>query len=287
MGYNRAQQRGQLPEYLTGLLGHTQDTFYSREWTDYVELSVWHGVLELEPLLVVQPGSYIRHLTFRDAGCDFVFEVASVEQLLHRIRMEARTRLINELAPKSASLAPQSSQWPPPSPPRPHYVQAAPLVPRSAPNPLPEYIATDFNTLVGNSQMADLLARRWQKANRAHKAGAYLSVILMLGGILEGVLVEKISKKMGVAAQSANLPRDPAGNAKTLQRWTLSQLISVAADCGWLKHSPTQLAAALHNYPRIMHPTEQLKRSLVYPDEQSCKLTWEVVQAAILELATI
>lgn len=147
------------------------------------------------------------------------------------------------------------------------------------------YPAPGFTKLVQDSQLASLLERRWAEANEDFQAGAYLSTLIMLGSILEGVLLDKALTNPAVAQQSSKAPKDRAGQVRPTGEWTLAQLIDVAHECGWLSKGMKDFSDTLREYRNFIHPREQLRNGAYYPDAQLCGVAWEVTQGALADLS--
>ncbi len=146
------------------------------------------------------------------------------------------------------------------------------------------YPVPDLKILVKDSNLADILVQRWEEANLNFQSGAYLSTIFMLGSILEGVLLAKVEQNLKQANQSSESPKDKTGKILLLHQWKFVQLIKVAHDCGWLGKDVQDFSNALRDYRNLIHPREQRSQG-IYPDKGTCKVSWEVVIAALDDLS--
>jgi hypothetical protein len=140
----------------------------------------------------------------------------------------------------------------------------------------------DFESLVKDKTLAGLLRSRLEESRKTRQAGAYLSTIVLLGSILEGVLLEKVMQNPQVAGNANSAPKE---RDKTLSfdKWTLDSLIAVAHECGWLDRETHSYAIVLREYRNLIHPREQIKRSL-YPDADTCDMSEIVVRTALADL---
>lgn len=136
----------------------------------------------------------------------------------------------------------------------------------------------DFVELVQDQNLAEVLAQRWRESLRTFEAEAYLSTIVLLGSILEGVLLDKIQNHPEQANQSKSAPKI------SFCRWTFRDLIVVAHECGWLDRDVKDYSETLRDYRNFIHPREQL-RYQSYPDAGTCKVARTVVEAALDDLA--
>jgi hypothetical protein len=144
------------------------------------------------------------------------------------------------------------------------------------------YTTFDFESLVKDKAFASLLRNRLDESRKTYQAEAYLSTIVLLGSILEGVLLEKVTQNPQVAGNAKSAPKE---RDKTLPfgRWTLDSLITVAHECGWLGRETHSYAIALREYRNLVHPREQIKSGL-YPDSDTCAMSEIAVRAALADL---
>lgn len=147
-----------------------------------------------------------------------------------------------------------------------------------------EFPAPDFGSLVSNPELARILKSRWEEAHAIYKSKAYLSTIIMLGSILEGLLLAKAKDNPRQANTAQSSPKDSSGRVKFFGQWTLDELIHVAYECGWLDKDVKDFSSALRGYRNLVHPNQQLVES-VFPTESTCRISWEVVNAAIAHVS--
>ena len=216
------------------------------------------GVQEVEQYsangLAIQDSIWINILSQRTGVQIYraIVEPQKVRALLERIRNEA-VRKLQETLPNASALR--------------------------SPYPVP-----DFTSIVSGSELANILRLRWEEANQSFQAGAYLSTIIMLGSLLEGVLLAKVEQNPTEARGSINAPRDRSGSVRPFDAWRLVDLITVAHECGWLGREVRDFSQALRNYRNLVHPNEQ-RRQNPSLDVGTCKVSWEVVRAAIDDLS--
>jgi hypothetical protein len=106
----------------------------------------------------------------------------------------------------------------------------------------------------------------------------------MIGSILEGVLLAKVEQNLKQANQSSQSPKDKkTGKVLPLHQWKFVELIKVAHDCGWLGKDVHDFSNALRDYRNLIHAREQRSQG-IYPDKGTCKVSWEVVIAALDDL---
>lgn len=145
--------------------------------------------------------------------------------------------------------------------------------------------APDFSVLTASDpKLAELLLARWQEAQSTHRIGAYLSTIILLGSILEGVALWTVEKNATAAVGSKSAPKGKdSSKAKPITEWKLSELLAVVHERGWLSKEVNDFNEAVRDYRNLVHPREQRKRA-TKPSQQLCNIAFEVVRAAIEEL---
>jgi len=80
-----------------------------------------------------------------------------------------------------------------------------------------------------------IIQARWLEAQRCQHAGAYVAAVVMMGSILEALLLARSSLSPAEAYQAKSAPRDRVGKSVALHDWSLSTLVDVAAERGWIK----------------------------------------------------
>jgi len=162
--------------------------------------------------------------------------------------------------------------------------EKSPGVTSSQPKKQERIAPPNFNKLVDDSDLAQILVMRWEEAQKCVEAKACLSAVIMMGSILEGVLLHKVESNQKGAYTSKSAPKDrKTGEAKKIQEWGLSSLIDVANELGWLQGDVKRFSHALRESRNIIHPYMQ---RLLHeePDEDTCSICWQVVRAAIADL---
>ena len=141
----------------------------------------------------------------------------------------------------------------------------------------------DFDKLTDDSSLALILKSRWREIVNCVDGEAYLAAIILMGSILEGVLLAFTQKYPREANQASSAPKGKNGKIKQFGEWNLSNLINVAHECGWLQLDVKKFSHTLREYRNLVHPWEQRARN-EFPDEDTARICWEVVRAAINDL---
>jgi hypothetical protein len=130
-----------------------------------------------------------------------------------------------------------------------------------------------------------IVQARWIEAQRCQHAKAYLAAVIMMGSILEALLLARCSKCVGDAYQARCAPKDRNGKAIAIPNWTLSNLIDVSVERGWLKQDRGSFSHALRQSRNIVHPYEHARTQSDF-DEGTCKVCWQVLNASVEDLLT-
>ncbi|AZZ10886.1 TPA: hypothetical protein ACKP97_003930 [Pseudomonas aeruginosa] len=132
--------------------------------------------------------------------------------------------------------------------------------------------------------ISEVLGQRIKEIEKCFSAGAYLSVILIAGSTLEGIL-------LGLATQyprhfnSANSsPKDGAGKVQQFHDWTLSAFIDVAYELKLVQHDIQRFSHTLRDFRNYIHPFQQMSSGF-NPREHTAKICLQVLKAAIYEVS--
>jgi len=144
----------------------------------------------------------------------------------------------------------------------------------------------DFYALVQDPTLAEILEKRWLEIQKCLDSDAYLAAIILMGSLLEGMLLSVVTRNPKQANQAAGAPKDAKiGKVKPFGKWTLSDLINVAHECGWLQRDVKDFSHELRDYRNMVHPWHQRAKNF-HPDDDTCKICWDVVRAAIADLTS-
>jgi hypothetical protein len=128
------------------------------------------------------------------------------------------------------------------------------------------------------------MQERWHESEKTQRAGAYLSTIVLLGSILEGILLYKIKANMEQANQSKVAPQKD-GKPKEFSEWTLEKMIAVCHDCGWISKDVRSFSDGLKEYRNFVHPWKQFQNNtLDMPTEKTCKISREIIEIVLDDL---
>lgn len=107
----------------------------------------------------------------------------------------------------------------------------------------------------------------------------------MMGSLLEGLFFAVLQKRPKEANQSSAAPvqRDTR-KIKKFPDWTLSDMIDVAHEQGWIDLDVKRFSHSLRAFGNLIHPYEQVALQ-AFPDAGTCEICWSVVQATVNDLS--
>lgn len=162
---------------------------------------------------------------------------------------------------------------------QPRLREVVPKLPEGEPVEFKREEPPRFGLLVSDSALAGILTSRWNEAQDCVDTGAYLSAVILMGSILEGVLLAKAEKDFTAAKTSSRAPRK-GGAVKSLEKWKLAELINVAHDAKWIQLDVQRFSHALRESRNLVHPHYQRQMEF-HPTEETCAICWEVVKACV------
>lgn len=128
-----------------------------------------------------------------------------------------------------------------------------------------------------------VIDQRWKEAQRCMHADCFTASIILMGSILEAFLLARAMLSAGAASQSPRAPKAKAGQALAIQDWSLSSLIDVAVDIGWIKTDRGKFSHALRESRNVVHPWVEVTTRANF-DLATCRTSWEVLQASVDDL---
>lgn len=132
-------------------------------------------------------------------------------------------------------------------------------------------------------RLEDVLSRRWIDAQKCRHSKCYLAAIILMGSVLEGLLLARVSMDPPSAYRSSRAPKDKTGKQIPYHDWNLSTLIDVAVEVGWLKMDRGKFGHALRESRNIVHPWAEVATNSDF-DEATCATSWEVLKASTNDL---
>jgi hypothetical protein len=135
-----------------------------------------------------------------------------------------------------------------------------------------------------DSSVTDILNKRLIEINKGIQSESPLSVIIMCGSVLEGILLGVATSKMKEFNQSNSSPKNKdTGKVLPFHNWTLSNFIDVAHNIGILGLDVKKFSHSLRDFRNYIHPYEQISSGF-NPDIDTAKISWQVLKAGISDL---
>ena len=143
----------------------------------------------------------------------------------------------------------------------------------------------DFLRLKIEPGLGEILSERWNETQRCFDSGAFLAATILMGTMLEGILLSVLQRFPKEANTSKAAPTNAqSGNVKYFAEWSLSEMINVAHDLGWVDLDVKKFSHSLRDFRNIIHPYQQMILR-AFPDKDTCEISWLVVQAATNDLS--
>lgn len=148
-----------------------------------------------------------------------------------------------------------------------------------------EFTNISLDKLNLDSSITQILNSRLQEINKNINSGAALSVIIMCGSVLEGILLGVATSRMKEFNMSTSSPKNKI-SAKVLpfHEWSLSNFIDVSNNLGFIGLDVKKYSHTLRDFRNYIHPYEQMS-SRFDPDIETAKISWQVLKAAIFDLS--
>ncbi len=147
-----------------------------------------------------------------------------------------------------------------------------------------EFTLPNIDNLPIDSHIIPIIKSRINEAGIAFKHGAHLSVILLCGSTLEGILLGAASKNPVLFNQAKACPKDRDGKVKYFHEWTLSESINVACEVGLLKSDAKKFSHDLRDFRNYIHPYEQERHDFM-PDKHNAEICLQVLKMALASVA--
>lgn len=146
-----------------------------------------------------------------------------------------------------------------------------------------DFISLDFKQLIDDETLSEIMNKRWLEIKQTYASQSYLSTVVLLGSILEGLLYYYVSTNYNTVKSTSSSPKDSSGEIIPFDNWKLNDLINVAHECTWLDDDIKTFNEGLRDYRNLIHPKVQNDK-LIIPDKDTCDICIDVVVAAFNDL---
>lgn len=142
-----------------------------------------------------------------------------------------------------------------------------------------------LNSLKLEGSLITVLQQRLNEIERGFKAKNPLSVVLLCGSTLEGILLGYAVKNTQKFNQTKAAPKHKqTQKVLPIQEWTLSSLIDVSHELGLIDLDIKKHSHALRDFRNYIHPFEQMSSGF-NPTEHTARISFQVLKAAIAQLS--
>ncbi len=153
-----------------------------------------------------------------------------------------------------------------------------------------DFLKTEFKEISIESlnldgAIARILTQRLNEIKKCLNSKAALAAIFLCGSTLEGILLGVALNNKQEFNKSKASPKDNNGKVLEFYEWTLSNLIDVAKDLGFLKEDVKKFSHSLRHFRNYIHPYQQASEQFD-PNEHTAKLCWQVLKIAIFQIVS-
>ena len=128
------------------------------------------------------------------------------------------------------------------------------------------------------------IAARISEIKTCLSTKAALSVIFLSGSTLEGVLLGLAQNNPAIYNQAKSAPKDnKTGKIRPFHEWTLSNLIDVSCEAGFLREDVKKFSHSLRDFRNYIHPFQQMSEHFS-PDENTANICFQVLKAALFQI---
>jgi hypothetical protein len=128
--------------------------------------------------------------------------------------------------------------------------------------------------------MTSVLEYRIQEIESCFSANAPLSVILLAGSTLEGILLGVATRNPRLYNCATSAPKNKEKKVKPFHEWSLANLIDVSREIGLIHQDVQKFSHALRDFRNYIHPFEQMSSGF-NPTMHTAKICLQVLKVAI------
>jgi hypothetical protein len=134
----------------------------------------------------------------------------------------------------------------------------------------------DFN-FITDEVIKKVLEDYWDQAKAAYDAAAFAGVVVLCGGLLEGLLAWALTSKEHEAREKfANEFKYKDGTEKPISKWDLTSLIKVTKRLHLIGENSYRLLHAVQGFRNYIHPYNVVQGS-ARPDKRLATISLQTV----------
>lgn len=146
-----------------------------------------------------------------------------------------------------------------------------------------EFNDLDLKNLQLDHSMTSVLEYRIQEIESCFSANAPLSVILLAGSTLEGILLGIATRNPRLYNCATSAPKNKEKKVKPFHEWSLANLIDVSREIGLIHQDVQKFSHALRDFRNYIHPFEQMSSGF-NPTMHTAKICLQVLKVAIHQI---
>ena len=146
-----------------------------------------------------------------------------------------------------------------------------------------EFKDISLDKLKLDSQITEVLKQRIAEIKNCLQSKSALATIFLCGSTLEGILLGIAINNNKIFNSAKSSPKDSSQKVLKFKDWTLSNLIDVAKETGFLDEDVKKFSHALRNFRNYIHPYQQASTNF-NPNEHTAKICFQVLKATIHQI---
>lgn len=149
---------------------------------------------------------------------------------------------------------------------------------------LARVVELDLHQVPVELDLQSVIAERLQEVEVCFDNGAYLSVVILCGSTLEGLLYE-VAKCHPASFNRATGAPAHDGKVRPLREWTLNDLLNCSRELRLLGEDMTKFGHAVREFRNYIHPQQQVRENF-RPRKVTAEIARQVLRAALDDLGT-
>jgi hypothetical protein len=146
-----------------------------------------------------------------------------------------------------------------------------------------EFSDLKLSNLQLDNSITNVLKYRIKEIESCFSANAPLSVIILAGSTLEGILLGVATRCPRAFNCAKSAPKNKEQKVKQFHEWSLSNFIDVSKEVNLLHHDVHKFSHALRDFRNYIHPFEQMSTGFT-PTMHTAKICLQVLKVAINQI---
>ena len=155
-------------------------------------------------------------------------------------------------------------------------------LPKFVPHELAETDNLTFD-FVTDDILRDIVIRDYKELQSAKSSSAIKTRLILSGGLIEAILLDILQRNESRAHNAKKAERKKDGKEKSLDEWSLGNLIDVAVELELISSSTQSFGHSVREYRNLVHPGKE-KRSNYKIQEEEADIAEKVLDIVIRDL---